>query len=78
MIPLADFQLLLVAKTNIFFINYRGFTERYFSDKVHAIPIEEVPYKLCCVTASVYLKYSRTKMFTSAFKFRGKYSHIKL
>ena len=35
MIPLADFQPLSAAKTN------RGFTERYFSDKVHAI-IEEV------------------------------------
>ena len=56
MIPLADFQPLSVAKTNIFFINNRGFTERYFSDKVHAILIEEVPYKLRCVTAPVYLK----------------------
>ena len=43
MISLADFQLLSVAKINIFFINNRGFTERYFSDKVHAILIEEVP-----------------------------------
>ena len=49
MIPLADFQPLSAAKTN------RGFTERYFSDKVRAI-IEEVSYKLRCVTASVYLK----------------------
>ena len=43
MIPLADFQPLSVAKTNTFFINNLGFTERYFSDKVHAILIEEVP-----------------------------------
>ena len=35
MISLADFRPL---KTN------RGFTERYFSDKVHAILIEEVPF----------------------------------
>ena len=56
MILLADFQPLSVDKTNIFFINNRGFTERYFSDKVHAILIEEVPYKLRCVTAPVYLK----------------------
>ena len=32
-----------VAKINIFsYINNLGFTERYFSDKVHAILIEEV------------------------------------
>ena len=34
---LSDFQSLSVAKINIFFINNRGFKERYFSDKVHAI-----------------------------------------
>ena len=44
MISLADFQPLSVAKINIFsYISNRGFTERYFSDKVHAILIEEVP-----------------------------------
>ena len=30
-------------KNQPFFINNRGFTERYFSDKVHAFLIEEVP-----------------------------------
>ena len=40
MISLADFQLL---KNQPFSINNRGFIERYFSDKVHAILIEEVP-----------------------------------
>ena len=43
MISLADFEPLSVAKINIFFISNRGFTERYFIDKVHAILIEEVP-----------------------------------
>ena len=44
MISLADFPPLSVAKINIFsYISNRGFTERYFSDKVHAILIEEVP-----------------------------------
>ena len=43
MISPADFQPLSVAKINISFINNRVFTERYFSDKVHAILIEEVP-----------------------------------
>ena len=43
MISLADFQPLSVAKINIFsYISNWGFTERYFSDKVHAILIEEV------------------------------------
>ena len=44
MISLADFPPLSVAKINIFsYISNWGFTERYFSDKVHAILIEEVP-----------------------------------
>ena len=43
MISLADFQPLSVTKMNIFLINNWGFTEKYFSDKVHAILIEEVP-----------------------------------
>ena len=42
MISLADFEPLSVAKINIFFINNRGFIERYFSDKVYPILIEEV------------------------------------
>ena len=43
MISLADFQPLSVAKIDIFsYISNRGFTERYFSDKVLAILIEEV------------------------------------
>ena len=40
MISLADFQPL---KKQPLFIDNRGFTERYFRDKVHAILIEEVP-----------------------------------
>ena len=43
MISLADFQPLSVAKINIFFISKWGFTERYFSDKLHAIRIGEAP-----------------------------------
>ena len=43
---------LWISKNQPYFINHRGFnTERYFSDKVHAILIEEVRYKLRCVTA---------------------------
>ena len=52
MISLADYQPLSAAKINIFFfISIRGFTERYFSDKVHAIDIEEVPLQ----TTLIYL-----------------------
>ena len=44
MISVADFQPLSVAKIDIFsYISNRDFTERYFSDKVHAILIEEIP-----------------------------------
>ena len=54
---LADFQPLSVAnKIKIFsYISNRGFTERYFSDKVHAILIEEVPVQttLCDGATSV-------------------------
>ena len=41
MISLVDFP---PSKINIFsYISKRGFAERYFSDKVHAVLIEEVP-----------------------------------
>ena len=51
---LSDFQPLSIAKVNIFFINNQGFTEIYFSDKVHAILIEEVPIQtMWCDGASV-------------------------
>ena len=52
MIFLADFQPLSVAKINIF-SSTTGATERYFSDKVHAILIEEVPVQttLCDSTS---------------------------
>ena len=65
MISLADFQPLSVAKINIFFINNRGFTERHFNDKVHAILIEEVPIQttlsdgtsFCRLQSLIGLKY---------------------
>ena len=53
MISLADFEPLSVAKINIFFINNGGYTEKYFSDKVHAILLKRSWYKLRCVTAPV-------------------------
>ena len=78
MISLVDFQPLSVAKINLFFINNRGFTERYFSDKVHAIliEIEEVPVQTMLRDGASF--FNRTKIFPSAFKYRIKYSHINL
>ena len=60
MISLADFEPLSNAKIII-----RGFTERYFSVKVHAILIEEVPIQtmlcvgasFCRLTSLIRLKY---------------------
>ena len=64
-------------KTNLFFTNNRGFTERCFSDKVHAsLMIED------CVAWRRQFpqthKSNRTEKITSAFKFRAKYCHIDL
>ena len=53
MISLADFEPVSVAKINIFFINNGGYTEKYFSDKVHAILLKRSRYKLCCEMATV-------------------------
>ena len=45
---------LSTSKNQPFFIESRGFTERYFSDNVYAILAEEVPVQnLRCVTAPV-------------------------
>ena len=71
---------LSTSKSQPFFINNRGFAERYFSDKVHAILMEEVPVQDTLrdgasfrrLTSLIGLKY------LSAFKFRAKYSHINL
>ena len=82
MISLADFQPLSVAKIDIFsYISNRGFTERYFSDKVHTILIEEVPVQTTETTlrdgatsVDSFHKLIKTKIFTSAFIFCAKYS----
>ena len=77
-----DFQPLSVAKIDIFsYISNRGFTEGYFSDKVHAILIEEVPVQTTLrdgASSVSRFKFIGTKIFTSAFIFCAKYSHIML
>ena len=68
---------LSTSKNQPFFTNKRGFTERYFSNKVHASLID---WWLRCVTAPV----SRLtcligpKHLHQLFKFRAKYYHIDL
>ena len=53
MIPLADFQPLSVAKTNIFSSTTRVL-QKDIAVTVHCILIEEVPYKLRCLMAPAY------------------------
>ena len=75
MINLSDFQPLSIAKIKKF-SSTTGFLQKIFSDKVHAILLEEVTVQ---TTLRDGAKYNyRTKIFTSAFKFRSKYSHINL
>ena len=82
MIYLSDFQPLSIAKIK-HFSSTTGVLQRIFCDKVHAILIEEVLVQttlrdgasLCRLTSIMIL---RTKIFTSAFKFRAKYCHINL
>ena len=77
-----DFQPLSIAKIKNF-SSTTGVLQNIFSDKVHAILIEEVTVQttlrdgasFCRLTSIIIL---RTKIFTSAFKFRAKYFHIKL
>ena len=52
MIYLSDFQPLSIAKIKKF-SSTTGFLQMTFSDKVHAILIEEVMVQLRCLTASV-------------------------
>ena len=60
---------LSISKNQPFFINHGGFTERYSSDKVHAI-LKKSRYKLRCVTALtslIGLKLVVIKDYESAF-----------
>ena len=82
MIYLSDFQPLSIAKIKIF-SSTTTVLLKIFSDKVHAILIEEVPVKTTLRDGASFRRLSsiiilRTKIFTSAFKFRVKYSYINL
>ena len=82
MIYLSDFQPLSIAKIKKF-SSTTGFLQIIFSDKVHAILIEEVTVQTTLRDSASFrtlasIIINRTKIFTSAFKFRAKYSHINL
>ena len=89
MIYLSDFQPLSIAKIKNFSATTRVL-QKIFSDKVHAILIEEVAVQTTLHDGASFRRltsiiiglkyYHRTKifLFTSTFKFRAKYSHINL
>ena len=83
MINLSNFQSLSIAKIKKF-SSTTGYLQKIFSDKVHAILLEEVTIQTTLRDGASFRrltshKYNyRTKIFTSAFKFRSKYSHINL
>ena len=82
MINLSDFQPLSIAKIKKF-SSTTGFLQKIFSDKVHAILIEEVLVQTTLLVGAIFRRLAsiiilRTKILTSAFKFRAKYSYINL
>ena len=82
MIYLSDFQPLSIAEIKNF-LSTTGVLQKIFSDKVHANLIEVVPVQTTLSDGASFRRLTsiiilRTKIFTSAFKFRAKYSHINL
>ena len=76
MIYLSDFQPLSITKIKKC-LSTTGFLHKIFSNKVHAILIEEVTVQTTLRDGASFRRH-RTKIFTSAYKFRAKYSHINL
>ena len=75
---LSDFQPLSIAKIKNF-SSTTGFLQKIFSDKVHAILIEEVTIQTTLRDGASFRRHKynyRTKIFTSAFKFRAKYINL--
>ena len=82
MICLSEFQPLSIAEIK-HFSSTTGVLQKIFSDKVHAILLEEVTIQTTLRDGASFRRLAsiinyRTKIFTSAFKFRPKYSHINL
>ena len=76
MIYLSDFQPLSIAKIKNF-SSTTGALKKIFSDKVHAILIEEVPVQTTLCDGASFRRLT-SLIFTSALKFPAKYSHINL
>ncbi len=76
MIYLSDFQPLSITKIKKF-SSATGFLHKIFSDEVHAILIEEVTVQTTLHDGTSFRRLT-TKIFTSAYKFRAKYSHFNL
>ena len=73
MIYLSDFQRLSIAKIKTF-SSTTTVLQKIFSDKVHAILIEEVPVQITLRDGASFRRLAsiiilRAKIFTSAFKF---------
>ena len=81
MIYLSDFQPLSIAKVKKFSSTTRVL-QKILSDKVHAILIEEVPVQTTLRDGASFRRLTSIHviigLFTLAFKFRAKYSHINL
>ena len=81
MINLSDFEPLSIAKINKFSLT-TGFLLKIFSDKVHAILIEEVTVQTMLRDGASFRRLSSIiiglKYLHQPFKFRAKYSHINL
>ena len=76
MIYLSDFQPLSITKIKKC-LSTTGFLHKIFSNKVHAILIEEVTVQTTLRDGTSFRRHM-TKIFTSAYKFLAKYSHINL
>ena len=80
MINLSDFQPLTIAKIKKFSLT-TGFLLKIFSDKVHAILIEEVTVQTTLRDGASFRRLTcliGIKNLHQLFKFRAKYYHIDL
>ena len=77
MINLSDFQPLSIAKIKKF-SSTTGFLQKIFSDKVHAILIEEVTIQTTLRDGASFRRLKSIIIHQPLLKFRSKYSHINL
>ena len=77
MINLSDFQPLSIAIIKKF-SSTTGFLQKIFSDKVHAILIEEVMIQTTLRDGASFRRLKSIIIHQPLLKFRSKYSHINL